>query len=92
MAVFATAAGVPELVVGRVAAGAVDRRRARCDRRRPARPRPRRGTVANAVAPLIGTAVGALGSGLLVQFLPAPTQLVYVVLLAVSWPRRSASR
>ena len=42
-----------------------------------------RGTVANAVAPATGTAVGALLSGLLVQFLPAPTHLVYLVLWAI---------
>jgi hypothetical protein len=42
-----------------------------------------KGTIANAVAPGTGTAAGALGSGLLVQYLPAPTHLVYLVLLAV---------
>jgi MFS family permease len=38
-----------------------------------------RGTVANAVAPPFGTATGALVAGVLVQFLPFPTHLVYVV-------------
>jgi MFS family permease len=42
-----------------------------------------RGTIANAVAPTAGTASGALLSGLLVQYLPAPTHLVYLVVLAV---------
>jgi ABC-type multidrug transport system permease subunit len=42
-----------------------------------------RGTIANAVAPITGTASGALGSGLLVQYLPQPTHLVYLVLLGV---------
>jgi len=42
-----------------------------------------RGTVANAVAPMTGTAVGGIASGLLVQYLPAPTHLVYLVLFAV---------
>jgi hypothetical protein len=42
-----------------------------------------RGTIANAVAPITGTAAGALGSGLLVQYLPQPTHLVYLVLLGV---------
>ena len=68
MAVLATAAGVPELVVGRVlqglstgaALGAIGAALLDLDTRR--------GTVANAVSPPIGTAVGALGSGLLVQF------------------------
>jgi predicted MFS family arabinose efflux permease len=38
-----------------------------------------RGTVANAVAPPFGTAIGALVSGVLVQYLPFPTHLVYAV-------------
>jgi MFS family permease len=43
---------------------------------------PGRGGVVNGVAPLAGLAVGALGSGLLVQIAPAPTTLVFVLLLA----------
>jgi MFS family permease len=43
----------------------------------------RRGAVANSFAPGVGSAVGALGSGLAVQFLPAPTHLIYLVLLGV---------
>lgn len=43
---------------------------------------PGRGGVVNGVAPLSGLAVGALGCGLLVQLAPAPTILVYVLLLA----------
>jgi len=35
------------------------------------------------VAPGAGTATGALLSGLVVQFLPAPTHLVYVAAIAV---------
>jgi hypothetical protein len=42
-----------------------------------------RGAVANAVAPMLGTALGGLLAGLLVQYLPAPTHLVYAVLGAV---------
>jgi predicted MFS family arabinose efflux permease len=56
--------------LGAVGAGLLDLHRAR-------------GAIANAVAPITGTATGALGSGLLVQFLPDPTQLVYVVLAAL---------
>src|SRR5581483_9300143 len=41
-----------------------------------------KGTVANGVAPIVGTASGALGSGVLVQYLPAPTHLVFFALLA----------
>lgn len=43
---------------------------------------PRRGGVVNGVAPLAGLAFGALGCGLLVQLAPAPTTLVFCVLLA----------
>lgn len=39
-----------------------------------------RGTIANAVAPPAGTAVGALVSGLLVAYLPQPTHLVYLLI------------
>ena len=83
MWVFITAEGVPQLlaarviqglatgaVVGAVGAGLLD-----LDRER--------GTVANAVAPMAGTAIGALLAGVFVQFLPAPTTLVYGFLSAV---------
>ncbi|MEU2347784.1 MFS transporter [Modestobacter sp. NPDC049651] len=83
LAVFATAGGVPELLLGRVlqglatgaAVGALGAAMLDVDRDR--------GTLANTVAPGIGTALGALSSGLLVQYLPAPTHLVYLVLAAV---------
>lgn len=42
-----------------------------------------RGATANAVAPPFGTAVGAMIAGLFVQYLPAPTHLVYGVLAGV---------
>ena len=52
-----------------------------------------RGTLANAVAPGVGTATGALLSAIVVQYLPAPTRLIYLVLLSVLVPcRRWASR
>ena len=41
------------------------------------------GTVANAVSPMTGTALGALGSSLLVQYLPAPARTIYWLLFAV---------
>ncbi|MER6345162.1 MFS transporter [Streptomyces sp. NPDC001595] len=44
---------------------------------------PRRGGFLNSLAPTIGTAAGALVSALIVQYLPAPTHLVYLVLLGV---------
>ncbi|HEU5008770.1 MAG TPA: MFS transporter [Jatrophihabitantaceae bacterium] len=83
MLVLSSADGVPALLLARViqglatgaalgalGAGMLDLNRTR-------------GTVANAVAPMTGTAVGGIASGLLVQYLPAPTHLVYLVLLAV---------
>ncbi|WP_111767020.1 MFS transporter [Nakamurella deserti] len=42
---------------------------------------PRRAGVVNGVAPLAGLAIGALGCGALVQYGPAPTHLVYELLL-----------
>ncbi|KAJ1684451.1 hypothetical protein LUZ63_020206 [Rhynchospora breviuscula] len=59
-----------------------------------------RGTLLNSAAPAVGTALGALVAGLLVQFLPAPTTLVYAVLLTVfvlqlvgvAWMRESVER
>lgn len=41
-----------------------------------------RAGVINGVAPLSGLALGALGTGALVQYGPAPTHLVYAILLA----------
>jgi MFS family permease len=43
---------------------------------------PGRAGVINGVAPFTGLALGALGCGLLVEFAPAPTHLVYALLLA----------
>lgn len=83
MVVFATAGGVDILMVGRViqgvatgaALGAIGAGLLDIDRIR--------GSVANSFAPPIGTALGALVSGLVVRFLPAPTHLVYYLLLGV---------
>jgi len=80
MVMFATAHGVTALIAARViqglstgaAASAVGAGLLDLDRAR--------GTVANAVSPMLGTATGSVASGLMVQYLPAPTQLVYVVL------------
>ncbi|MEU4368158.1 MFS transporter [Micromonospora chersina] len=81
--IFVFAGGVPTLVAARVvqgvAAGAATGAAAAAmldvDRAR--------GTLANSISPGIGTGVGALLSALLVQYLPAPTRLVYLVLLVV---------
>jgi MFS family permease len=83
MIVFTTAAGVSELMLARVvqglatgaAAGAVGAGMLDLDKAK--------GTVLNAIAPMTGTATGAIASGLLVQFLPAPTHLIYLVLLGI---------
>ena len=81
--VLTTAGGVGTLLLGRVvqgiatggAIGALGAAMLDVDRSR--------GTLANASAPGIGTGVGALLSGWLVQYAPAPTYLVYLVLVAV---------
>jgi MFS family permease len=99
MLVFATAHGVGALLTARVlqgtatgaAAGAVGAGMLDLDRQK--------GTVANAVAPMLGTASGALVSGVLIQYLPAPTQLVYVLLglifalqiLGIAWMPESVT-
>jgi predicted MFS family arabinose efflux permease len=80
MVIFATAHGVADLMlariiqglatgaaVGAVGAGMIDLNKTR-------------GATANAVAPTFGTATGGVLSGYLVQYLPAPTHLVYAVL------------
>jgi MFS family permease len=83
MLLFATADGVPALILARVlqglstgaalgalGAGMLDLNKAT-------------GTIANAVSGPAGTATGAIGSSLLIQFLPSPTHLVYVVLFTI---------
>lgn len=42
-----------------------------------------RGPMLNSLAPLLGMASGALGSGLLVEYAPRPTQLIYFTLLGL---------
>jgi Major Facilitator Superfamily len=83
MAVFVGAHGLGALVTARVmqglatgaAAGAAGAGMIDVDRDR--------GAFANGFVPMLGTGTGSLVSGLFVQFLPAPTKLVYVVLAAV---------
>jgi MFS family permease len=43
----------------------------------------RHGPLVNSVMPLLGMSAGALGSSILVAYAPAPTHLVYVILLVV---------
>jgi MFS family permease len=81
--VFATADGVPALLVARIvqglstgaALGAIGAGMLDIDRER--------GTFANAVSPGIGTGTGALVSALAVRYLPAPTHLIYLIMLGV---------
>ncbi|WP_345964079.1 MFS transporter [Streptomyces sp. BRB040] len=83
LAVLATAHGVDALLLGRVlqgvstggAVGALGAAMLDVDRHR--------GAVTNAAAPGIGTGSGALLSGVLVQYAPAPTHLVYLLLAGV---------
>ncbi|MFF0516471.1 MFS transporter [Streptomyces sp. NPDC004250] len=81
LAVLATAQGVDALLLGRVlqgvstggAVGALGAAMLDVDRHR--------GAVTNAATPGIGTGSGALLSGVLVQYAPAPTHLVYLLLI-----------
>jgi predicted MFS family arabinose efflux permease len=83
MLVFAGAGSVTTLIVARIvqglatggAAAAVGAALLDLDRTK--------GTTANAVAPLVGTGTGGMVSGLMVQFLPAPTHLVYLALALI---------
>ncbi|WP_329133151.1 MFS transporter [Streptomyces sp. NBC_01476] len=83
MVVFATAGSVDALLAARViqgvstgaALGAIGAGLLDIDRAR--------GALANSFAPATGTATGALISGFVVQYLPAPTHLVYYLLLGL---------
>jgi MFS family permease len=83
LVVFATAAGVPDLLAARIiqgvstgaALGAIGAGMLDIDRPR--------GTLANAVSPGMGTGLGSIASALAVRYLPAPTHLIYLILLGV---------
>ncbi|MFE0921849.1 MFS transporter [Streptomyces nigra] len=83
MVVFAEAGGVNSLLAARIlqgistgaAVGALGAGMLDIDARR--------GGFLNSLTPALGTAAGAMVSALLVQYLPAPTRLVYLVLLGV---------
>jgi MFS family permease len=83
LVIFATATGVPALLSARVvqglstgaALGAIGAAMLDMDREL--------GTFANAVAPGLGTASGAITSALAVRFLPDPTHLIYLALIGV---------
>src|SRR5215469_8069812 len=83
LVIFATATGVPALLAARVvqglstgaALGAIGAAMLDMDREL--------GTFANAAAPGMGTASGAILSALAVRFLPDPTHLIYLALIGV---------
>jgi MFS family permease len=83
LVIFATATGVPALLTARVvqglstgaALGAIGAAMLDMDREL--------GTFANAVAPGLGSASGAILSALAIRFLPAPTHLIYLALIGV---------
>ncbi|MFG3182471.1 MFS transporter [Streptomyces nigra] len=83
MVVFAEAGGVNSLLAARIlqgistgaAVGALGAGMLDIDARR--------GGFLNSLTPTLGTAAGAMVSALLVQYLPAPTRLVYLVVLGV---------
>jgi predicted MFS family arabinose efflux permease len=83
LVIFATATGVPALLSARVvqglstgaALGAIGAAMLDMDREL--------GTFANAVAPGMGTASGAIVSALAIRFLPDPTHLIYLALIGV---------
>ena len=83
MVVYATAGGVGELMGARIiqglatgaALGAIGAGMLDVDRER--------GALANALSPGLGTGSGALISALFVQFLPAPTHLIYLALIGL---------
>jgi predicted MFS family arabinose efflux permease len=86
LALFAVADGVPLLLAARLVQGvatgvALTALGATLVDLNPPRAPGRAGAV-NSTAPAAGLALGALGCGALVQFAPAPTRLVWVLLLA----------
>jgi MFS family permease len=87
LVLFLTAGGVPVLLLARIVQGiatgaAMSSLSATLVDLNPPHARARAGIV-NSVAPIGGLALGALGCGVLVQFAPAPTHLIYALLFAV---------
>lgn len=83
MLLFATASGLDVLLLARVLQGLATGAAVAAIGAGLVDLHPGRGPVANAAGAMGGTATGALGSALLVQLLPAPTQLIYFVLLGL---------
>jgi MFS family permease len=83
MLLFATASGLDVLLLARVLQGLATGAAVAAIGAALVDLHPGRGPVANAAGAMGGSASGALVSALLVQLLPAPTQLVYFVLLGL---------
>lgn len=83
MVLFATASGLAVLLVARVAQGLATGAAVGAIGAGLVDLHPRHGPIANAAGAMAGTASGSLGSALLVQLLPAPTELVYFVLTGI---------
>ena len=83
MMLFATAASAEGLVLARIVQGLITGAALSAVGAAMIDLNKSRGTVANAVAPAFGSAAGGIVGGFFVQFLPAPTHLVYVALAAV---------
>jgi MFS family permease len=87
MLVFLTATGVATLLLARAVQGvatgvATGTLSAALIDLQP-RHRPRLGATISSAGPTLGLAVGAVGSGALVQYAPAPTHLVFAILIAL---------
>jgi predicted MFS family arabinose efflux permease len=83
MVLFATAAGAAGLVLARIVQGLITGAALSAVGAAMIDLNKSRGTMANAVAPAFGSAAGGIVAGFFVQFLPAPTHLVYAALAAV---------
>ena len=83
MLLFATASGLDVLLLARVLQGLATGAAVSAIGAALVDLHPGRGPIANAAGAMGGSASGALVSALLVQLLPAPTQLVYFVLLGL---------
>lgn len=81
--VLATAGGVDTLLIGRVLQGAATGASLGALGAALLDVDPVRGALANSAVPGLGTGLGSLVSGLLVQYVPAPTHVVYLVLIGV---------
>lgn len=85
LGVFVFAAGVGWLIVARavqgLAVGAATGALGAALVELAPRDRPDRGTLVNSVVPVAGIAAGGLSAGLLVAYAPAPTTLVFLVLI-----------